>query len=331
MYICFCIQNNNFQAIILLFFFTEWLFFLTPLPSFYAMCYNATKDKINSMEVPSMHNQKPELRFLHSHCVSDMFYFGNFSSKGSDYHCHVDFYEFCLVVSGSYLNTCRNIETVLEVGDLFFFKAGESHELTANSPNSNHYSIIIKDSYFQEYCKKHMDNVELIFSTPYMLKKLSGSEFAYLTHLASAIVRSASAKKLPIVNLFLFNVLFSCFESIPDTTDNTVQIYAIDLLRRFDSYQILQREVSAIYNDYPISSTALIRDFKKLTGYTIIEYRNMKRMEYAAHLLKEENYSITVIANMLNISSLGYFSKQFRKQYGLTPKQYQLLHRKNTD
>ena len=86
-----------------------------------------------------------------------------------------------------------------------------------------------------------------------------------------------------------------------------------------------------MYNDYPVSSTTLIRDFKKLTGKTIVQYRNAKRMEYAAQLLEEENYPITMIANMLNISSLGYFSKQFQSYYGMTPKQYQLRYRKNTN
>lgn len=278
-----------------------------------------------------MKNQKPTMNTLHSHCISDIAYFCNFGSEGSPYHCHVDFYEFCLVVSGSYHHSYLGVETELELGDFIFFRPGESHDFTANSSDSTHYSVIIKDSYFQEYCKRHMDNAEHIFSTPFVQKRVASSEFAYLIHLASAIVRSASADRLPIVNQFLSNALFFCFETMPNATDNTVHIYAVDLLKIFDSYQMLDNEVSNIYNAYPISAKTLISDFKKLTGYTIVEYRNIKRMEYAAHLLREENYSVTTIANILHISSLGYFAKQFRKQYGITPKEYQMQCRKCSD
>ena len=83
-----------------------------------------------------------------------------------------------------------------------------------------------------------------------------------------------------------------------------------------------------MYAYYPLSQTALINDFKKLTGYTIVQYRNIKRMEYAADFLIKSNYSVTAIANTLNISSLGYFSQQFKKQFGLTPTEYQQQYRK---
>lgn len=81
-----------------------------------------------------------------------------------------------------------------------------------------------------------------------------------------------------------------------------------------------------MYAYYPLSQTALINDFKKLTGYTIVQYRNIKRMEYVADSLVKSNYSVTAIANTLNISSLGYFSQQFKKQFGMTPTEYQQQH-----
>lgn len=276
-----------------------------------------------------MVTQKITQMTIHSCCISDMFYFGNFSNQGLSYHCHVDFYEFSFVVSGSYSHTYNGQKSTLKLGDFIFFRPGEAHELIENTADSNHYSIIVKDSYFREYCELHAKQTDTIFSATHILKKLSGSELAYLAHIASMIVKSASLDMLPVVDQFLSTALFICFESPTNATNNDIQIYAVDLLKRFDSYQILHFEIATIYNDYPISSTVLIRDFKKLTGYTIVEYRNLKRMEYAAQLLETENYSVTTIANILNISSLGYFSSLFKKQYGMTPKEYQLLHRRD--
>lgn len=278
-----------------------------------------------------MKKTEPTPYYLHSHCISDMVYSWTFGSNGSPYHQHVDFYEFCLVVGGTYSHIYEDVETQLKIGDFLLFRPGESHTLTADSPDSFHYAIIIQDSYFHEYVKRHMDNGELIFSTPFVQKTLSGSEFSFLTYLASAVARDVSTHHVPYVDHFLYNALFAFFQPISNNYDNSIQISAVDLRKRFDSYQILDYDVRTIYTDYPVSRTTLIRDFKELTGYTIVQYRNMKRIEYAAHLLQEENYPITVVANLVHMPSLGYFSSQFQRHYGMTPKQYQLLHRKNKD
>lgn len=272
------------------------------------------------------------MNHFRSHCASNLPFYCNFASKGADWHSHSDFYEFCLITSGTYQHIYQDEETTLDLGQLLFFSPGESHSLIENTTNSHHYSFIVQNSFFREYVNEHISEyAEKILSTPYRILKLSGSEFAYLTHLASPIVRSAAIERLPIATHFLYNALFSLFVLLPEEIDNSVSNYAIDLLRRIDSYHLLSDDVNDMYNDYPVSSTTLIRDFKKLTGKTIVQYRNAKRMEYAAHLLEEENYPITMIANMLNISSLGYFSKQFQSYYGMTPKQYQLRYRKNTN
>lgn len=272
--------------------------------------------------------QKAITYTFHHYCPSDFPYFCNMSTIGSDLHSHADFYEFTLIVSGTYRHTFHGQESSLESGHLLYFEPGQTHALLHDDPDSRHYSFLVEESYFRAYIELHTDNADQIFSTHYGIRKLNASEFAYLAHMFGMIIRSSSLTELPIANHLLCHLLFTCFTSITDGIDNTVQLYALDLLRRFDSYRELNTDVNTFYRDYPVSSTTLIHDFKRLTGYTIVQYRNIKRMEYAAHLLEEENYSITEIANMLNISSLGYFSKQFQKLYRMSPKQYQISQRR---
>lgn len=272
-----------------------------------------------------MANNFPEMHYFDLHCSTEIPFFCHFSSTGAAYHCHADFYELCLVVSGSYKNIYHGIESICEIGQLLLFAPGQSHELTTVTQNSHHYALIIRESYFREYCKKHLDNAEQVCSTPFLSKKLSGVQFAYISQLTSSITYSTSAKSIALVDHLLSNLLFACFESIPDTTANSTKIYAVDLLQRLNNYQILNIDVKEMYADYPISQSALINDFRNLTGYTIVQYRNLKRMEYAATLLAEANYSVTDISSILNISCPGYFSEQFKKVYGMSPKQYQLL------
>lgn len=60
--------------------------------------------------------------------------------------------------------------------------------------------------------------------------------------------------------------------------------------------------------------------FKKVTGFSIKEYHNMLRMEYALRLLKESDLTITEISEKTGFDSLHYFSKKFKEYYHFSPK-----------
>ncbi|MBQ9992317.1 MAG: helix-turn-helix domain-containing protein [Firmicutes bacterium] len=69
--------------------------------------------------------------------------------------------------------------------------------------------------------------------------------------------------------------------------------------------------------------------FHRETGKTLIEYITAARMEAAASLLRTTHLQIQIIAQQCGISDTNYFSKLFKKHYGITPKQFRkemLLH-----
>lgn len=274
-----------------------------------------------------MSSPKVRVQDFHYHCNYDTPFFCNYGHKGLEMHCHLDFYEFCIIVSGSYEHIYNNKKDTCKTGTLMFFSPGETHSLIEASPNSYHYSFIVKREFFENFCKQHQHNSAEILSTPSCIKKTTGVLFTYICQLASHLTYTANQSLLPLVNSFLFNILFACFDTMPIATADMNKIYAVDLSQLFNSYMGLDEDISNLCKNFPISRTALIQDFKDLTGYTIVQYRNIKRMEYAAHLLLEANYSISDICNMLNIENPSHFSKQFKKKYGVTPKQYQLQHR----
>ena len=257
------------------------------------------------------------------HCAYDIPFFCHYTSKGLDMHSHTDFYEFCLIVSGSYTHIYDKTKTVCERGTVIFCRKGEAHSLVANAPNSYHYALIIKEDFFREFCERDHSSTMNILSVPFVEKKLQGFQLVYLSQLASSVSYSVSQELIPVMKHFIATLIFTCIESLPNTLAKSSRIYAVDIFQRMNNFQVLDVDVTQIYKEYPLSKSELTKDFKKLTGYTLVEYRNIKRMEYAAQLLTETDYSVTDIVGILNLSSPGYLSKQFRKQYGMTPKQYQ--------
>lgn len=62
--------------------------------------------------------------------------------------------------------------------------------------------------------------------------------------------------------------------------------------------------------------------FKELSGKTPIQYLNSYRIDVAGELLLTTKLPITEIAYQSGIEDVSYFSKQFKKHKGITPREY---------
>lgn len=71
-----------------------------------------------------------------------------------------------------------------------------------------------------------------------------------------------------------------------------------------------------------LSEGYLATVFKRETEKTVSEYVREKRMKHAAHLLTTTRLQIQTIALHCGIMDVHYFTKQFKKQTGKTPKEY---------
>ena len=63
-------------------------------------------------------------------------------------------------------------------------------------------------------------------------------------------------------------------------------------------------------------------EFKKHTGYPVMQYYNNLKTAEAKMLLRSGKYNINQISNLLNYSSPYYFSMQFKKICGMSPSEY---------
>ncbi len=84
-----------------------------------------------------------------------------------------------------------------------------------------------------------------------------------------------------------------------------------------------QLSLSAIAGHLGFSDDYLGRVFKRDTGVSITAYITHIRLNHACRLLKNTRLSVAEIAQCSGYSSTNYFCRNFKKQLGITPTDYQ--------
>lgn len=71
-----------------------------------------------------------------------------------------------------------------------------------------------------------------------------------------------------------------------------------------------------------LSSSTLFRKLKEITGTGPNEYLRLERLKRAVELLQQNKEPIAQISVMVGFRSSGYFSACFKKQFGITPREF---------
>lgn len=90
-----------------------------------------------------------------------------------------------------------------------------------------------------------------------------------------------------------------------------------------DHYYDNSLTVTDVATDQFINQTYLRSMFKEEMGFTVSDYITKVRMEHAKSLLGEKRHRLADIAEMVGFSDASYFSKSFKKYFGISPSQYE--------
>ena len=236
------------------------------------------------------------------------------------------YYAGILIINGSYQLESHENSCTYQTHELIFEDAVAISQLIPTAPNSYHYLLSFSNQLVYKICSQLQFSRKLLPVKTHDSIRLNSAEFAYLSNLSSLICQNQDSDITVLAEHCIANILFPYFSKKETPRRPDVNIFAIDLLRRFNDDDLMQDSIKDIYHDYPVSSSELRKDFEKLTGESIIKYRHQKQLEYAARLLEQEDSTITAVAQALNFSSHAYFSACFKKYFGMTPTQYREEH-----
>jgi AraC-like DNA-binding protein len=94
-------------------------------------------------------------------------------------------------------------------------------------------------------------------------------------------------------------------------------------------YELMEKElanpelnINHIAREMLISRTKLYYKIKNLTGDTPTDFFRKYKLNRAMELLKSGNAKIAEVAEMVGYNSASYFTKLFKEQFGVLPREY---------
>jgi len=138
---------------------------------------------------------------------------------------------------------------------------------------------------------------------------------AKLSYDSSAISHEA-------INNILNRYGFSLMENRDDKLVGEIKIAVIELIHHLNNVNSIVRKSDYLVEKLGSSYPHLSKVFSEHENGTLEKYIILQKIERIKHLLKEEDYSLSEIAYMMDYSSVQYLSNQFKKITGVTVSQF---------
>lgn len=242
-------------------------------------------------------------------------------------HTH-DFFELFLMEEGEIYHFINGSQSVMRKGDLYFVRPKDRHCFQkgnckkaqfinmAFSPAIFQKAEMILKSYFS--IKEGMDSVEI--HLPIRMELVLQSKMVFL---AREKMNRLSVDRQDLV----ISILLDCFlllnnqENEEESIPTWLEYACLEMERKQNYLEGLGQFVKLSGK----SQEHLTRCMKKYYHMTPTEYINQIRMEQTAILLETTETSILDIMLECGFNNVSYFNQLFKKNYGLTPRQYRAL------
>ena len=240
-------------------------------------------------------------------------------------HTHVGFFEVTAVTEGKGCISANNVSVNVEKGDIFISFPYDTHSIEADPREGMNYS----------FCAFFLKDAELLSA----LEKLSvnyGKTSDRIIHsdtvnslLATAI--SETGKERLHQKQYIEAVFTQMIIQIIRAFNKQSQNVATPSKREELCFQVMDYINTHIYSissleeiaeQFRYDYTYISKIFTKTTSKSISEYYRFQRLEVARALIHEDRLKMTEIAEKLKYSSIYSFSKAFKKQYGVSPREY---------
>ncbi len=246
-----------------------------------------------------------------------------------------NFWEFVYVDKGEVTATAGDQELILSQGNVIFHKPNEWHNIRANGKIAPNVAIVSFDcpssvmTFFENKVLKVGQEQKSLLS-----KILSEYTNAFSSPLSNIYTTTLVRKKEPVLcseqlikNYICEFLILFLRQNMPATQYRTTTINnsdaTLNILVNFMLDHISESmSIERLMKYSGLNRMGVNRLFQSGLGTSPMQYFIYLKINLAKKYLREDNYNISQIAELLGYSSIHYFSLQFKKSTGMSPSQY---------
>ena len=240
-------------------------------------------------------------------------------------HTHMGFFELTVITHGSGVISANNSSVPVKGGDIFVSFPYDTHSIEAGEKEGMNYMFF---SFFLKDTALLTDMEKISVGRSRTEERIIRSETT------SSLISSAIAElgKERLHRRTYLEALFTqtVIQVIRAFNKQEPAVFAPGRQEEL-CYQVMDYINTHIYSIGSLTEIAelfrydytyLSKIFTKTTSQSISEYYRQRRLEVARALIHEGTLNLSEIAERLQYSSIYSFSKAFKNQYGLSPRDY---------
>ena len=239
--------------------------------------------------------------------VKELLHYCNVSLKGATRieRAPIEYYDFTFVIKGEMTYLVNDRPYTLGENDAILIRPGEVRErLKTNTPvkyvSFNFTTLcdeaIPKKSYLKGVISHDIKSLISVFSA---------------SHISD--IYSSREKVINLLNYILLEV-----KDILDFESNNMHI--IEIIKYINEHISEPISLTTISESINLSKEYTSHIFKKETGKTVTDYINERKLFIGKEMILSTSYSLTYISDRLGYENYSYFSKVFKKQFGVSPR-----------
>ncbi len=226
--------------------------------------------------------------------------------------------EILLITSGKGRITLNTNEYFVSSGDIVVANSNVLHKIAPDVDTLVYHCLIVDRSFCLSNC---FDSNELWFCERFRDERIE----ALMCSLALEFSRPEQAARDTVrIRSFVLDIMVClldnyCSENVEEHRDANLMKSlkkAIGYIRAEFTKDISLDDAAKFAS---LSKFYFAREFRKITGYTFVEYINILRCEKAEQMLLDQNLTVAQVGEACGFQNRGYFTKTFKKYMGHTP------------
>jgi AraC family L-rhamnose operon regulatory protein RhaS len=256
-------------------------------------------------------------------------------------HTH-NYVELMYVCKGSITHIIEGKKVVVDKGELLFLNQHTTHEILPAGIDDIGINFIILPEFFDvTFSMVGRDNVLANFLVGMLKHDSSQGQYLHfkvsdslqIQNLMENMIHSLIHRQgnegrinqttMGLLFLHLLNETRHIEESMPNQYENMILMSTL----RYIEQNYTTASLTELCDNLNQSIYSLSRLIKSGTGFNFKELLQRKRMNKAVELLCDTALPVDDIINAVGYENNSYFYRKFKERYGMTPRDYRLLHR----